>query len=483
MTTTSATSTATPTPSIATTLGAGSGIDITALVNSLVENSFANKNHTLSTQNDTLTAQISAVSSLKSNISDFATALASLTGSGSLATQPSSSNTGILNITRLPGADLSGLSATMEVRQLAQGQVTSSQLFSGGSGTVIGTGKLTLTFGIATTDGTAMTDFTQGPAASIDIDIDASHNTLKGIADAINAKKAGVTASILSDNNGARLVLKSATGASQAFTLSGTGDLSALDIGKDAPNSSINQAAQDARVAMDGVEAKYPTNSVSGLIPGARIDLVAAQVGTKVAIGSATPTSAISQAVSNFVDTYNQVLKAVTDATDPINGPLRTDPAAKDLLRQLKGMTLTELVPGASDDVPHKLADIGVKTNRDGTLSVDSTRLSTVLSTYPDDIEAIFAENAGISKALSSIVATAIGSSTPGHETGLTSSTLTYTKQQDKIAEEQDEVATDSDAMRDRMTQQFAAMDSKVAAYKSTQNFLTQQIASWNAQK
>lgn len=467
--------------SIAKTLGTGSGIDVSALVESLVENAYANKNHTLTTQSDALTAQISAVSTLKSNISDFASALTSLTGSGSLATQPSSSNTGILNITRLPGADLAGLSATMEVRQLAQGQVTSSQVFTGGSGTVIGSGTLTLSFGTANVADGAMSDFVQGPAASIEITIDSSHTTLKGIADAINAKKAGVTASILSDSNGARLVLKSATGASQAFTLSGTGSLSALDIGEGAP-SAVNQAAQDARVVMDGVEGKYPTNSISGLIPGARIDLVAAQVGTKVAINAATPTTALSQAVSNFVETYNQVLKAVQTATDPASGPLRSDPAAKDLLRQLKGLTLAELVPGASDDVPHKLADIGVKTNRDGTLSVDSSRLSKVLSTYPDDVEAIFAENAGLSKALSTLVSTAIGSSVSGKETGLTSSNLTYTKQMDKVGEAKDKVLTDTDKMRERMTQQFAAMDAKVAAYKSTQSFLTQQIAAWNAQ-
>lgn len=480
MTTTTATSTATPTPSIATTLGTGSGIDITALVNSLVTNAFTNKNATLTQKNDALTAQISQISTIKSNISDFSAALTSLTGSGSLSTQPTSSNTGILSITRLPGADLAGLSATVEVRQLAQGQVTSSQLFAGGSATTVGTGTLTLSFGTATVTDGAMTDFAQGPAASIDIAIGAGNSSLKGIADAINAKKAGVTASILSDNNGARLVLKSATGASQAFTLSGTGDLSALNVGVGA-SSSVNQVAQDARVAMDGVEAKYPTNSISGLIPGARLDLVAAQLGTKVAIGAATPTTAISQAVTNFVDTYNQVLKSVQDATDPITGPLRTDPAAKDLLRQLKSLTLAELVPGASDDVPHKLADIGVKTNRDGTLSVDTARLSKVLSTYPDDVEAIFAEGAGISKALSTMVATAIGSSTSGKETGLTSSNKTYTRQMDKLAEAQDKLVTDTANMRERMTQQFAAMDSKVAAYKSTQSFLTQQIAAWNS--
>jgi flagellar hook-associated protein 2 len=462
--------------SIAKTLGTGSGIDITALVDSLVENSFANKNQLLTSKNDALTTQISTVGTLKSNVSDFASALASLTGSGSLATQPSSSNTGILTITRLPGADLAGLNATMEVRQLAQGQVTSSQSFSGGSASVVGTGTLTLTFGAATVAGGAMTDFTAGPATPITLDITSSNNTLKGIADAINAKKTGLTASILSDSSGARLVLKSATGTSQAFTLSGTGDLSQLDVGVGATGSTINATAQDAKVALDGVEAKYPTNSISGMIPGARIDLVAAQVGTKVAIGASSPTTAISDAVTNFVATYNEVFKAVQAAVDPITGPLRTDPAAKDLLRQLKSLTLTELVPGASSDVPSKLADIGVKTNRDGSLSVDTSRLSKVLATYPNDIEKIFASGAALSKAMSTIASNAASITT-----GLGASADNYTKQQAKVADEKDKVVTDTAALRERMTQQFAAMDSKVAAYKSTQSFLTQQIAAWNA--
>lgn len=462
--------------SIAKTLGTGSGIDTNALVEALVENAYANKTQLLTTQKDALTTQISTVSTLKSNISDFASALASLTGSGSLATQPTSSNSSILTVTRLPGADLTGLSATMEVRQLAQGQVSSSQSFSGGSASVVGSGTLTLTFGTATVTDGVMSNFVAGPATPITIDLSSGSNTLKGIADAINAKKAGVTASVLSDSNGARLVLKSSTGASQAFTLSGTGDLSSLDVGEDATGSTINAAAQDARVALDGVEAKYPTNSISGMIAGARIDLVAASVGTKVSIGASSPTSAISDAVSNFVATYNEVYKALQTAVDPTSGPLRTDAAAKDLLRQLKGLTLADLVPGASSDVPSKLADIGVKTNRDGTLSVDTSRLSTVLSTYPNDVEKIFAGGAALSKALSAIATNAAST-----KTGLGASADNYTRQQSKIAEAQDKVTTDSAAMKERMTQQFAAMDAKVAAYKSTQAFLTQQIASWNS--
>jgi flagellar hook-associated protein 2 len=462
--------------SIAKTLGTGSGIDISALVDSLVENAFTNQNQQIAAKTEALTSQISQVGTLKSNISDFASALASLTSGGSLATQPTSSNSGILTVTRLPGGNLAGLTATMEVRQLAQGQVSSSQIFGDGSGTVLSTstGTLTLSFGTADVTDGAMSNFVKGKADPVAIAIPANA-TLKTIADTINAKGAGVTASILNDSSGARLVLKSATGASQAFTLSGTGGLSALNVGGGAP-ATINATAQDARIALDGVEAKYPTNSISNMIPGARIDLVAAQLGTKVSIGASAPTSAISQAVSDFVTTYNEVLKAAQAAVDPATGPLRSDPAAKELVRQLKQMSLTQLVSGAADTVPSRLADIGVKTNRDGTLSIDSSRLSKVLSAYPNDVEKMFAESAGLSKALSTIATAATST-----KTGLGASADNYSKQQTKLEDAKEKLESDTDKMRTRLTQQFSAMDAKVAAYKSTQSFLTQQIAAWNA--
>jgi flagellar hook-associated protein 2 len=249
---------------------------------------------------------------------------------------------------------------------------------------VIGEGTLTLTFGTATVADGAMTDFTAGSGTPVTIAIDAANNTLQGVANAINAAKAGVTASVITDSSGARLMVKSATGASQAFELSGSGALASLDIGRNASGSTINASAQNALVALDGVEVSYPVNSISNLVPGVRLDLVAASIGTKVSIGSTRPSEAISQAVTNFVDTFNQVYKLVKEAVDPIDGPLRGDPVAKDLLRQLKGMTLTALLPATPDETPVALADVGVATQRDGTLRIDTTRLAKVLTTWPD---------------------------------------------------------------------------------------------------
>lgn len=470
--------------SIAKTLGMGSGIDITSLVGQLVDASFANKNAALTAREEKLTAQISKAGELKSGISDFASALSQLTAGGTLATQPTSANSGILTVARLPGATLAGLSASVEVRQLAQGQVASTSAFPGGPSTEIGTGTLTLTFGTATVADGAMTDFTPGSAAPVTITIGAADGTLQGVANAINAAKAGVTASVITDSSGARLMVKSASGASQAFELSGSGALATLDIGRGASGSTINAAAQNALVALDGVEISYPVNSISNLIPGVRLDLVAASAGTRVAIGSTRPSEAISQAVTNFVDTFNQVYKMVKDAVDPIAGPLRGDPAAKDLLRQLKGMTLAALLPATPEEAPTALADVGVATQRDGTLRIDSARLAKVLATWPDQIEAMFAGGAGLSAALSGIAERAVGKTSAkgiGEATGLTASLLNYGKAQDKVDIAQENVLVAVERMRERMTQQFAAMDSKVAAYKSTQSFLDQQIKAWNS--
>jgi flagellar hook-associated protein 2 len=285
-----------------------------------------------------------------------------------------------------------------------------------------------------------------------------------------------VTASIMTDSQGARLVVKSATGASQAFELTGTGALAQLDIGRTATASQINTNAQDALLAVDGVQTRYATNSVYGLVSGVRLDLLSAAVGTKVKIGATFPSAEIKQSVANFVESYNQVYKAVKAAVNAVDGPLRGDAAAKNLLSQLKTLTLAQLVPSAADGTAQTLADIGVATQRDGTLRVDATRLSTALTSYPGDVEKLFGAGIGISKALSGIALTAADK-----KIGLGVSEANYTKAQSKIADAKGEVLRATETLRTRMTQQFAAMDSKVAAYKSTQSFLTQQIAAWNA--
>ena len=115
-------STASAASQILTSLNAGSGIDTSSLVDSLVSAQFALKEDQLTNQGDTLTAEISSVGTLQSGITGFASALSTLIKGGTLSTAPTSSNTGILNVSGISGAKLEGLSAQVEVKQLAAAQ-------------------------------------------------------------------------------------------------------------------------------------------------------------------------------------------------------------------------------------------------------------------------------------------------------------------------------------------------------------------------
>ncbi|HEU4961819.1 MAG TPA: flagellar filament capping protein FliD [Sphingomonas sp.] len=499
MTTTSSTGststgTTSATASIVSQLNAGSGIDTGALVDQLVAAQFAVKQDQLTTKGDTLKAEISAVGQLQSDITGFASALSNLIKGGTLQTAPTSSNSGILTVTGQPGATLAGLSAQLEVDQLATAQSAATGLIADPTA-AIGGGTLTLTFGTATVSGGQMTGFTAGTAPSVNIAIDPANSSLQDIAKAINAADAGVTATIVADSGGARLMLKGATGAEQAFTLTATEDpsspgLSALDVGVGVSGTTIGTAAQDALVTLDGVQFRRSSNSFSDLIPGVAVTLVSAQPGTVVSIGSSRPTSALSQAVTDFVDTYNQMIAEVNSDTDAKSGNLKQDTAAKNLKSMLSHLTLTALVSSSDPNAPTTLAEIGVGTNRDGTLSVDPDQLFKALTQWPDQVEAMFADVAGTSVSLgANVVATgrgllgalkSISASASSTVYGLGASLTKYQKAQSDLSDQTDALQRQQDATRTRLTQQFATMDAMVSSYKSTQTFLQQQIDAWN---
>ncbi|QQV77027.1 flagellar filament capping protein FliD [Sphingomonas aliaeris] len=470
--------------SITNALGAGSGVDVAALVGSLVDAQFANKTAQLTNQSATITKQISGVSSLKSGITSFASALTSLVKGGSLATAPTSSNAGIVNVSALSGAKLAGLSASVEVRQLATAQVATSTPRPD-TIAAVGRGSFTLTFGTAEVANGAMTGFTAGAGEPISIPITAGNSGLSGIARAINAAGAGVTATVLTDSAGSRLSIKGATGEAKAFTLTATEDpeapgLSALNIGPGG-TTTIGTVAKDAIVAVDGTALKRPTNSIGDLITGVKLDLVSASVGTTVTIGSTAPTASLSQAVSDFVETFNQLNSAIKEQTDPVTGALRSDAAATGLQRQLRQLTLTPLSTGAATGAPTTLAEIGVRTNRDGTLSVDSNVLSSMLNKYPTAVEAMFADGKGASGNGISGALAAISEAATNVKTGLGASAMRYSKAQGDVASDQSDLSDAEAVMTKRLTAQYAAMDARVAAYKSTQAFLKQQVEAWNS--
>jgi len=483
------------TTSLLTSLGSGSGIDTGSLVTSLVEAQFAVQTARLTKKSETLTAQISGIATVKSAISGFATALDTLAKSGTLATQPKSSASAVLSATAQPGAKLSALSAAISVDRLATAQTATSAKVTvpGADGpvaasraTALGSGRFTLRVGSANyataADGTATMDALTPPGGSASVDFDLADATVDTLAAAINANGArlGITAAVVTGVDGsAYLSLKGATGSASAFTLSVDGadsaNLKQFEVGNAAPMR-ITAQARNAELTIDGVAVERATNTIGDLVPGVTLQLA----GTGAATLSATrPTEALTQAVTDVVDTYNQVLAILQAQTDAASGTLAGDPAAKALLRGLKAMTLQPINPAAAGDAPRTLAELGVRTARDGTLSVDATALSGALTRYPDAVEGMFASSAtagtGLPARLKALSDTAASA---GY--GLGASVARYTAAQSDLAKAQAKIADQSDAMTTRLTGQFAAMNARVSAYKSVQSFLTNQIAAWN---
>ncbi|MEG3163459.1 flagellar filament capping protein FliD [Sphingomonas sp. PB2P19] len=498
--TTSATTASAATSTVASivkTLGSGSGVDTVTLVQQLVDAQFAVKNSQLAAKADTLTAQISAVSALKSELTNFDAALKSLVTSGSLTTQPTSSNTSVVTVTATSGAKLAGLTGQLTVNALASAQAATTNTPIPRT-TAFNAGTLSLQFGADTTDRSTTpptTTFTPRGGAAISIAIGTGDATLDGIAAKINAAGAGITATVVTDGIGARLTIKGANGAMQAFTLTGndadptaTGaKLSTLNVGRNATGTTIGTSASDASVTLDGATFHRSTNSISDLITGVKLDLASVST-TPVTLGSTSPTSSLSTAVNDFVTTFNQLQKIVATDIDPFTGVLKTDSTVNAIARSLAKLTTTTLATPTTTGAPRTLADLGVTTSRDGTLAVDSTKLAAAITKYPDAVEALFAygkgaaTNDGIAGALSAIVKQAtVASSVSDQDLSLDASTRRLTDAQSAIADAQTKAADLAATTKTRMTAQFAKMDSAVAAYKSTQAFLTQQIDAWNS--
>ncbi|WP_343046819.1 flagellar filament capping protein FliD [Sphingomonas chungangi] len=367
----------------------------------------------------TNTAQISAVATLTSDLNTFSSSLNTLIQGGTLQTQPVSSDTSVMTVSAVAGTPVGALNQSVTVNALAQAQTVKSATYS--TTQAFNTGTLTLTVG------------TGSPVA---INIDSTNNTLSGVAQAINSAGAGVTASIITGSDGtATMVLKGTSGAANSFTLAAADDstatqptggqsLSALSYdGTASSGLTRTQAAQDASVTVDGVTVTRSSNTFNDVIPG--VSMTLSKVGT-VNLSSTRPNDAITEAVNDFVTAYNQLLSEINTDTAASSGtasagPLRGNAALRQLKTQLSQLSTTPL--NASGSI-RTLAELGVKTAQDGTLSVDSSTLSSMLTKYPDDVEAMFVTSQSSSSG-KVVITSAAGSSASGvfQVTGLTPAT------------------------------------------------------------
>jgi flagellar hook-associated protein 2 len=342
----------------------GTGIDVQGMVDQVLYAERAPERD-LQTQQALIQSQNSALAAINANLSDLRTSLQSLTDiSGQFNGKAASSS----------NANLLTAGATAYA-QAGSHTVTVTSLAATGTSYTdpLTDSKTTFTAGSF--------DLRLGTGTPVTITVDSTDNTLDGIVSAINAKAVGVTASVITDANGARLSLvANQSGAAGDLTI--TNDSTGLTFHK-------GITGVNADLTVDGVQISSASNTVAGAIPGVTLNLVSADPNSSVSLNVKADTDQANAAVDAFVSAYNKAIQSITAQFnyDPNSGtapPLLSDSTLRLVQEQLLG-AVSHTTSGSGGI--SSLYDLGITVNNDGTLTADHSQLDNALSSQYGDVQ------------------------------------------------------------------------------------------------
>lgn len=384
-----------------TSSGSVSGLDVDSIVSQLmaVEKQSLTK---YDKQEASYQAKLSAFGTLKGALSTLNSAVSALATVDKFSTiKASVSDSTNVSVS----GDNSAAPGTyaIEVQQLAQAQKLKSASFANTTDS-LGSGTLTFDFGTYDADG----GFTLNPLkSSQSISIPAEADSLAAVRDAINSANVGVTASIINDGSGNRLVVASKdTGEASALRIqvadndgndTDAAGLSVLtydaSIGG-TQNLSEAVAAKNSTVIIDGITVSKPGNSISDAMQGVTLTLNKAEPGKTAILSVARDNASIQSSVQAFVKAYNDLNSNITnlskyDATTKTAGLLQGDSTVRGIQSRMRAL-VSNALPVAGGGLT-RLSDIGIAFQKDGSLSLDSAKLTTVMADPSKDISTLFA--------------------------------------------------------------------------------------------
>ena len=386
-----------------------------------------------------LKAQDTALSSLGTDLSTLTTSVQALTDFSGIfsAKEGSSSNPDLLSLSSADATAQSG-SHTITVSQLAQTSSDVSTAISNASDTLSGS---------VTIQGTVF-------------NIGSSDDTLATLSAAINSAAIGVSSSVITDSSGSRLSIVSGTSGA-AGQLSISSSLSGASSG--AITFQTGETGQDANLTVDGVSVTSPSNTVSNAIPGVTFQLLATSA-TPVQVQITNDTTDIAKAIGSFVTAYNAVVKDVnTQEGNDSSGnpePLYGSPTMATIQSGLTGA----LFGGAASGSINNITQLGLTLNDDGTLSLDSSTLTSVLNSNFSDVTG-FMQNTGSFGQTLSTALNNLGTQAPNG--------AVYLAQQQNSSEES---ALNTDITKENAT--LASQKTQLTTELNTANEILQSIPS-----
>jgi flagellar hook-associated protein 2 len=374
-------------------LNAGSGLNVTQIVDSIVEAERTPKEKKIEKAKEQATVAISALGSLKQELSVFQTNANALDGQMGLSL---SSTDNKITVTRTDNNTASEFSHSVNVSQLATAHVLT---FSGFSSTTddLNLDQLKLRLGHWNSDAS----FTENSSYSSDtvLTFASGESSLSEVRDAINNSNIDVTAEILEVSSGNySLLVKTIPGSNNELRMESLLSSTAVGTLKYNPEDTSTADAgieavggTDAVFTVDGVTITRESNTVSDLFSGITLGFNGLTSSAATVSSSYNETEGL-QTLETLVNELNYLVALIKEQTSPGGegtepGPLHGDPFVRSLQNKIKSLTTTG-IEGFDNDTIY-LSNFGVMTERDGSLSIDETRFKEYFTKYPEHLAAI----------------------------------------------------------------------------------------------
>jgi flagellar hook-associated protein 2 len=451
------------TSNIVNTLGAGSGIDVKALAQSLVDAEKTPKKERIDAQITKSEARITGYSAIKYALSTLKNAFGKLNDASDFSSiQPSNAQPSAFGVTASSSAEAGSYS--IEVLQPALAQRTASSTFAARSTALNGgaTFSLNLTLGGVSQDPISVT--TPTPA---------------GMVSAINGAKLGVTAQLINTGSGFNVVLTGETGAAQSFSMA-SDDGSGTDVA-DLTFATSLQTATDASFKVNGLAVTRSSNTVNDVIDGVTLDLYTTTTGA-ARLDLNRDTASIKDNIKGLVTAYNdfeETLKILGDRASEVEefgGILAGDNLLQSVRNQVRDMiTADSTTPGTTIKAARH---VGLSIDRFGKLTLDETKLDTALQDNFGEVSTMFSAGTNNKSIYSPAPAGLAGGAINSIEKMLLSTGLIDTQSKNattQIAKYKDELTALDERMEKLMTRymsQFSVMESIVGNSNSLRSSL-----------
>lgn len=445
--------------------GPGSGFDTQAIVKALVGAEKAPKQAQITDQQKDTTIQLSAVGTVKSALETYRAAIAKLNNvsafNGLAATSSEEKNVKVT----LGDAASSGKYVVV-VQDLATSSKVTSKMIEGGAS------------GVANASDEAQTLTITQSGKSYDVLVPGGA-TLQEVRESINTQLSaqGISANVLSDSNGARLVIGSNnSGVGTDITLSGNSEL--------AQGFDQGPAAQNAKYTIDGIAMESTSNKVTSAISGVTLDLVAKDQDKPITITVESNTATLKTSVQSFVTAYNALMTSINsqtkvnatgDAATTTAGALTGDASMRQLVASLR----SELVNSSGTSAMSGLSQMGITTDqKTGLLTLEDKEWDKAAAKGAGDIAKLFTGESGLVTRMNKATNAYVGT------TGLLASRVTdlNTKLTDLTTQQKD-LDRRIESLQTSLTAKYTAMDTLIAKLNASSSSIMTTLNSLNNPK